>query len=96
MMMRCSMLFDSDNDNDYLVYLQEEIYTILGRFDQTEFPKTKCEKRGRGSDGIQGVRTGSLEPVLRISARSVNPLLIYRNLCISISQYNEGTYVGKF
>ena len=27
-----------------------------------------------GSDGIQGVRTGSREPVLRISARLANPV----------------------
>ena len=37
------------------------------------------------SDGIQGIRTGSCEPVLRISARLANPLLTLRNLRISIS-----------
>ena len=41
------------------------------------------------SDVIQGVRTGSREPVLGISARLANPLLTLRNLCISISLYNE-------
>ena len=33
----------------------------------------------------------SREPVLGISARLANPLLTLRNLCISISLYNEGT-----
>ena len=43
------------------------------------------------SDGIEGVRTGSREPVLGTSARLANPLLNERNLYISISLYNEGT-----
>ena len=37
------------------------------------------------SDGIQGVRKGSREPVLGISACLSNPILTLRNLCISIS-----------
>ena len=50
-----------------------------------------CSPYSMSSDGIQGVRTGSRKPVLGISARLANPLLNLRNLCISISLYNEGT-----
>ena len=81
--MRWSMLFNSKNKNesDPMVYLQNKTYTLLGRFDQTESHKTKCQKklkwkkRGRSSDEIQGVRTGLPEPVFRISPRSVNPFI---------------------
>ena len=55
-MVRTLMLSDSENKNesDLLVHWQKEAHTLLGRFDQTEFFKTRRqktpnEKRGRGA-----------------------------------------------
>ena len=47
------------------------------------------------SDEIQGLRTGSRGSVLEISARSANPILIERNLCISIYLYLREPVISK-
>ena len=56
-------------DNDVITYVRHQWRFFL---------------LGITSDGIQGVRTGSREPVLGISARLAKPVLTLRNLCISI------------
>ena len=50
-------------------------------YDQ-ELEKWLCNHPGRvvTSDGIQGVRTGSREPVLGISARLANPFLEFQHV----------------
>ena len=47
------------------------------------------------NDGVQGVRTSSSEPVLRISARSANPILSLDNLCISIQSCKSDLSMRK-
>ena len=46
---RLLMLLNRKNKNgsDLLVYLQKDAYTGLGRFNQTKFPKIRCQKKSK-------------------------------------------------